>query len=69
MTLTTGETTRHTPLDASPAGRMGTPGDIAAAAAFLLGPDAVFITGTDLLVDGGAVAAIRLNAARSAHNG
>ncbi|ROO87391.1 NAD(P)-dependent dehydrogenase (short-subunit alcohol dehydrogenase family) [Actinocorallia herbida] len=56
-------------IDGSPAGRMGTPGDIAAAAAFLLGPDAAFITGTDLLVDGGAVAAIRLSAARSAHRG
>lgn len=44
-------------LDASPLRRPGTPGDIAAAAAFLLGPDADFITGTDLLVDGGVVAA------------
>ncbi|MFW0796767.1 SDR family oxidoreductase [Gordonia sp. CPCC 205515] len=44
-------------LDASPRRRLGTPGDIAAAAAFLLGPDADFITGTDLLVDGGVVAA------------
>jgi NAD(P)-dependent dehydrogenase (short-subunit alcohol dehydrogenase family) len=40
-------------------GRPGTPDDIAAAAAFLLGPDADFITGTDLLVDGGVVAAVR----------
>jgi NAD(P)-dependent dehydrogenase (short-subunit alcohol dehydrogenase family) len=39
--------------------RLGTPDDIAAAAAFLLGADATFITGTDLLVDGGVVAAIR----------
>jgi NAD(P)-dependent dehydrogenase (short-subunit alcohol dehydrogenase family) len=37
-------------------GRMGTPDDIAAAAAFLLGPDSSFITGTDLLVDGGVIA-------------
>lgn len=42
---------------ASPAKRLGTPEDIAAAAAFLLGPEASFITGTDLLVDGGVVAA------------
>ncbi|MFJ6651744.1 SDR family oxidoreductase [Microbacterium sp. NPDC091313] len=42
----------------SAAGRIGTPDDIAAAAAFLLGPDASFITGTDLLVDGGTVAAL-----------
>jgi NAD(P)-dependent dehydrogenase (short-subunit alcohol dehydrogenase family) len=38
---------------ASPAKRLGTPEGIAAAAAFLLGPEAPFITGTDLLVDGG----------------
>lgn len=40
--------------------RLGTPEDIAAAAAFLLGPDASFITGTDLLVDGGVVSAMHL---------
>jgi NAD(P)-dependent dehydrogenase (short-subunit alcohol dehydrogenase family) len=40
-------------------GRVGTPDDIAAATAFLLGPDATFITGTDLLVDGGVVAAAK----------
>jgi NAD(P)-dependent dehydrogenase (short-subunit alcohol dehydrogenase family) len=40
-------------------GRIGTPDDIAAATAFLLGPDATFITGTDLLVDGGVVAAVK----------
>jgi len=33
--------------------------DIAAATAFLLGPNASFITGTDLLVDGGVIAAIK----------
>ena len=44
-------------ISASPAQRLGTPEDIAAAAAFLLGPEASFITGTDLLVDGGVVAA------------
>lgn len=46
-------------VDASGTGRLGTPSDIAAAVAFLLGPDASFITGTDLLVDGGVVAAVR----------
>jgi NAD(P)-dependent dehydrogenase (short-subunit alcohol dehydrogenase family) len=46
-------------IEASAAGRLGTPDDIAAASAFLLGPDASFITGTDLLVDGGVIAAIR----------
>ncbi|GAB2980887.1 SDR family oxidoreductase [Streptomyces pseudoechinosporeus] len=45
-------------VDASSTGRLGTPDDIADAAAFLLGPTSTFITGTDLLVDGGAVAAL-----------
>jgi NAD(P)-dependent dehydrogenase (short-subunit alcohol dehydrogenase family) len=46
-------------IDASPVRRIGTPDDIASAAAFLLGPESSFITGTDLLVDGGVVSAIR----------
>lgn len=37
--------------------RMGTPEDIAAAIEFLCSPAASYITGTDLLVDGGATAA------------
>ncbi|AEM85488.1 SDR family oxidoreductase [Streptomyces violaceusniger] len=37
----------------SPVPRLGTPEDIAAAVDFLLSPAAQFITGTDLLVDGG----------------
>lgn len=40
-------------------GRLGTPDDIAAAAEFLVSERASFITGTDLLVDGGVVAAVR----------
>jgi NAD(P)-dependent dehydrogenase (short-subunit alcohol dehydrogenase family) len=39
--------------------RLGTPDDIAAATEFLLSSRASFVTGTDLLVDGGAVAAVR----------
>jgi NAD(P)-dependent dehydrogenase (short-subunit alcohol dehydrogenase family) len=46
-------------IEASATGRLGTPDDIAAATAFLLGPESSFITGTDLLVDGGVVAALR----------
>ncbi|WP_433621211.1 SDR family oxidoreductase [Nocardia sp. CA-120079] len=51
----------------SAAKRTGTPDDIAAAAAFLLGPDAAFATGTDLLVDGGVVAAFLGMAAAETH--
>jgi NAD(P)-dependent dehydrogenase (short-subunit alcohol dehydrogenase family) len=46
-------------LDASAAKRLGTPEDIANAAEFLLDPRSSFITGTDLLVDGGVIAALR----------
>lgn len=45
-------------IDASPARRVGTPDEVAAAGAFLLGDQAAFITGTDLLIDGGVIAAI-----------
>ncbi|WP_145737226.1 SDR family oxidoreductase [Saccharopolyspora dendranthemae] len=46
-------------IDASAVKRLGTPADIADAVAFLLGPAASFISGTDLLVDGGVIAAAR----------
>jgi NAD(P)-dependent dehydrogenase (short-subunit alcohol dehydrogenase family) len=46
-------------VEASPAGRLGTADDIAAVAAFLLGPSASFVTGTDVLVDGGVTATMR----------
>lgn len=43
---------------ASASGRVGTPDEIGAAAAFLMGEEGSFITGADLLVDGGVIAAI-----------
>ncbi|WP_246854874.1 SDR family oxidoreductase [Naasia sp. SYSU D00057] len=46
-------------VDGSATKRLGTPGEIANAVAFLLGPDSTFITGADLLVDGGALAGVR----------
>lgn len=46
-------------VEASPSKRMAPPDEIAIAAGFLLGPDAGFITGSDLLIDGGVVAAMR----------
>ena len=46
-------------VDGSATKRLGTPEDIAAAAEFLLGPQSSFVTGTNLLVDGGAVAGVR----------
>jgi NAD(P)-dependent dehydrogenase (short-subunit alcohol dehydrogenase family) len=45
-------------IKASAAGRVGTPDEIGATAAFLMGRDGSFITGTDLLIDGGVIAAI-----------
>ena len=46
-------------IQTSATGRVGTPDEVAAAAAFLLGPEAAFITGSDLLMDGGVIAALR----------
>jgi NAD(P)-dependent dehydrogenase (short-subunit alcohol dehydrogenase family) len=46
-------------VELSGSGRLGSPADIAAAVEFLAGPAASFITGTDVRVDGGAVAALR----------
>jgi dehydrogenase/reductase SDR family protein 4 len=34
-------------------GRLGTPGDMGAAAAFLLSPDAAYVTGETLVASGG----------------
>jgi NAD(P)-dependent dehydrogenase (short-subunit alcohol dehydrogenase family) len=46
-------------IETSAAGRMGTPTDVADIAAFLMGPQGAFITGSDLLIDGGVIAAMR----------
>ncbi len=46
-------------IAASPAKRMASADEVASAAAFLLGPEASFITGSDLLMDGGVIPAMR----------
>jgi NAD(P)-dependent dehydrogenase (short-subunit alcohol dehydrogenase family) len=46
-------------IEASPVKRMAPPEEIAIAAAYLLGPDGGFVTGSDLLIDGGVIAAMR----------
>ena len=46
-------------IEASTMHRVGNPAEIANAAQFLLSDQASFITGTDLLVDGGTIAAIK----------
>jgi len=42
-------------VDAVALGRLGQPEDVAAAIAFLASPDAAFVTGHGLVVDGGAM--------------
>jgi NAD(P)-dependent dehydrogenase (short-subunit alcohol dehydrogenase family) len=46
-------------IEVSAAGRGGTPDEIGAAATYLMGSDGAFITGSDLLIDGGVIAAMR----------
>ncbi|NGX17715.1 SDR family oxidoreductase [Wenzhouxiangella sp. XN24] len=44
-------------IEGCPAGRAGTADEVATVAALLMGPDGAFITGSDILMDGGATAA------------
>lgn len=46
-------------LAKSPAGRGATPDEIGALAEFLFGPNGTYITGSDLLIDGGATASFK----------
>jgi NAD(P)-dependent dehydrogenase (short-subunit alcohol dehydrogenase family) len=48
------QTVEHTPL-----GRIGEPADVARAVLFLAGPNSDFVTGTDLLVDGGLISGLQ----------
>jgi NAD(P)-dependent dehydrogenase (short-subunit alcohol dehydrogenase family) len=43
-------------IELCPAGRAGTPDEVGAVGALLMGPDAAFITGSDFLIDGGVTA-------------
>lgn len=43
-------------LERSPAGRGGSPDEVAAVAALMMGPEGSFITGSDFLMDGGVTA-------------
>jgi NAD(P)-dependent dehydrogenase (short-subunit alcohol dehydrogenase family) len=48
------EQVRQQWIDDTPLGRLETPPDVARAVAFLAGPDARFVTGEALAVNGGA---------------
>jgi NAD(P)-dependent dehydrogenase (short-subunit alcohol dehydrogenase family) len=44
-------------IESSPVGRAGTPDEVGAVGALLMGPDGGFISGSDILMDGGVTAA------------
>jgi NAD(P)-dependent dehydrogenase (short-subunit alcohol dehydrogenase family) len=43
-------------IELCPVGRAGTPDEVGAVGALLMGPDGAFITGSDFLMDGGVTA-------------
>ena len=43
-------------IELSPAGRAGTPDEVGNVGALLMGSDGTFITGSDILMDGGVTA-------------
>ena len=49
-------------IEACAVGRAGTPDEVGHVAALLMGPDGAFITGSDILMDGGVTAAYRFGA-------
>jgi NAD(P)-dependent dehydrogenase (short-subunit alcohol dehydrogenase family) len=51
------EATRAQLVARQPMGRLATPGEVAAAALYLASDEAEFVTGTELVIDGGLVAA------------
>lgn len=55
--LTPGSNTRYRTSGTSPLGRIAQPADMAAVISFLLGPDAGYVNGAVIPVDGGTVAA------------
>lgn len=59
------ETIRNATVNNIPAGRIGEPVDIARAVTFLASPAAEFITGTDLVADGGMISTIHWGKAGS----
>lgn len=54
---------RHRRASALPSGRLGHPGDVASLVEFLVSPEASFITGSTIFIDGGEIATTNLTLA------